>query len=287
MKFFTSLMVLLFAIAFTSAAFAAGGDAKAIVSAAQLEEMIANNSVRVIDVRDSAQYALGHIPGAVNIPVGDLNVVRDDVPMMLPDLEDFVAIMRSQGISNDDFVVIYDEVGGSQSARVAWAMMHFGHSNVALLNGAWAAWEGRIEEGTPSVTPSTFTAREGNLIASIDDVKAALGNPDFVILDTRGPGEFSGETIMSGAGRGGHIPGAVHINWVDNMDADRFLHSIEDLRAMYEAKGVTPDKTIITYCQGGIRAAFSAFVLKRVLGFPNVLKYDGSWLEWSNHPDAP
>ena len=289
MKFLklASFGVMLFAMAFAGTAFAAGDTPRGMISAAQLKEMIADDSVRVIDVRPADQFTLGHIPGAINIPVADLEVAREDGIRMLAGAEDFAAVMSRSGISNDDFVVIYDEVGGSQASRVAWAMMHFGHFNVALLNGALAAWEGNTEDTARPVTPSVFTADCQHLMACIDDVKAALGNPEFVILDSRSPAEFSGETIMSGSGRGGHIPGAININWTANIDDYRVLHSVEELREMYAARGITPDRTIIVYCQGGIRASFPAFVLKQVLGFPNVLMYDGSWQEWSNHPDAP
>jgi len=289
-----SLTILLLIGVLAGAAFAApdGGysNPRALVSAAQLEEMIADNSVKVIDARAVARYDQSHIPGAVNIPVSDLDGVREDgVLTMNSDAEEFAAVMGSQGISDDDYVVIYDEAGGSHSARVAWMLMHFGHPNVALLNGGWDAWEGETEDTAPQVTPAVFTAKDdGKLIISIDDVKAALDNPEFVILDSRPPAEYTGEAIMSGAGRGGHIPGAVHIEWVDNMDPDRIfiLKNAEELKKMYEAEGVTPDKTIIAYCHASYRSSLSAFVLKELMGYPNVLQYEGSWLEWSN-TDAP
>jgi len=289
-----SLTILLIIGIFAGSVFAApdGGysNPNALVSAAQLEEMIAEDSVKVIDARADTRYNLSHIPGAVNIPVSDLDGERvDGVLTTNPDPEKFAEVMSNAGISNDDFVVIYDEAGGSHSARVAWMLMHFGHPNAALLNGGWDAWEGKTEDTAPQVTPTTFTANDDvKLIASIDDVKAAMDNTEFVILDTRPPAEYTGETIASGAGRGGHIPGTVYIEWIDNMDPDIifFLKNAEELKEMYEAKGVTPDKTIIAYCHASYRSSFSAFVLKELLGYPNVLQYEGSWLEWSN-TDAP
>ena len=296
-----SLTALLFIAVFACAAFAvydAGpgstgngySNPKALISVAQLEEMIVDNSVKVIDARAGARYNLSHVPGAVNVPVSSLDGVRENgVLTMRPDAEKFAAIMSSQGISNDDFVVIYDEAGGSHSARIAWKLMHFGHLNVALLNGGWDAWDGETESDAPSITPSAFAAKDdGKLMAAIDYVKGVLGDPEFVILDTRDPAEFTGQTLMSGAGKGGHIPGAVRIEWTDNMYTDRVfvLKSAEELRNMYEAQGVTPDKTVIVYCHASYRSAFSSFVLKELLGYPNVFHYEGSWLEWSN-TDAP
>jgi len=289
-----SLTIMLLIGSFAGAAFAApdGGysNPRALVSSAQLEEMIADNSVKVIDARVDTRYNLSHVPGAVNIPVSVLDGERvNGVLTMTPDPEKFAAVMNSHGISNDDFVVIYDEAGGSHSARVAWMLMHFGHTGVALLNGGWDAWEGATEDTAPQITPATFAANDDvKLIASIDDVKGVLDNPEFVILDTRPPDEYAGETIASGAGRGGHIPGTVYIEWIDNMDPNRifFLKNAEELKEMYEAEGVIPDKTIIAYCHGAYRSSFSAYVLKELLGYPNVLQYEGSWLEWSN-TDAP
>ncbi len=286
---FVAVFLLAVALAGTSFAVENGGYAnpKTLVSAAQLEKMIAGGAVKVVDVRGSLKYRLGHIDGALDIGVADLDVEKNGVPMMFPDAEKFAKMMSEYGIANDDFVVLYDEVGGSQAGRVAWEFLQYGHPNVALLDGAWGAWKGDTAILAPSITPSSFVAKDGGkLVASIDDVKAALGRPEFVILDVRAPAEYTGETVMKGAGKGGHIPGAVNVNWTDNMDANKVVKSAEELKKMYEARGVTPDKTIITYCQGGYRAALSAYVLKELLGYPSVIMYDGSWVEWSN-TDAP
>jgi len=281
--FVTALLTLVFA----GAAFAAddGGFAnpRALVSAAQLEKMIADNTVKVIDARGSAKYLRGHIKGAINISISDLDVERNGVPMMFPDAKKFAQAVSKNGITNDDFVVIYDDVGGHQAARLAWLFMQFGHFKVALLDGAWGAWKGETSQTKPAaLTPSVFkTKKGGNLVASIGKVKAALGKPKFVILDTRALGEYKGEVIL-GSEKGGRIPGAVHVDWEDNMNADKTVKSAAELKKMYAAKGVTPDKTIIAYCYGGYRASFSAYVLKELLGYPNVTMYDGSWLEWDS-----
>jgi thiosulfate/3-mercaptopyruvate sulfurtransferase len=273
------------ALIFSSAALAVENgeysNPMALVSHGQLEKMIADNAVKVIDVRGGAKYRLGHIAGAVNISVLNLDVEKNGMTMMLPDTEKFAKVMGENGIANDNFVVIYEDGAGYQSARLAWAFMQFGHSKVALLDGPGSALKGKTDVDRPSVTPSVFVARDdGKLIASIDDVKAALGKAEFVILDTRSLGEYTGETPMEGAGKG-HIPGAVHIDWLDNMNENKAIKSAAELKKMYEARGVTPDKTIIAYCHVGYRAAFSAYVLKKLLGYPNVIMYDGSWLEWS------
>ena len=284
------LTVLLFAATFTGAALAVenGGYSNpgALVSAEELEKMIEDQSVKVIDARGNVKYNVRHIVGALDIGVSTLDVEENGVPMMLPDAEKFAEIMSANGITNEDFVVIYDEVGGSQAGRVASAFLQFGHPGVALLDGGWGVWRGKTESQRPSTAPSTFTARDSGLIASIDDVKAALGKPEFVIVDARPPTEYTGEVVMDDVKRGGHIPGAVNINWNGNIDADKFIKSAEELKEMYEAQGVTPDKTVILYCHGGYRSSFAAFILKELLDYPNVLMYDGSWVEWSG-ADVP
>lgn len=284
------MAILVFAVSFIGTAFAVDNgyyNPKALVSLTQLKEMTAGNAVKIIDARTEREYLFGHITGAVNIDVFSLDMEKNGVPSMLPDAGKFAEIMSANGIANDDFVVIYGNTNTPHAARVAWGFMQFGHFKVALLNGYWNAMKGGTSYMAPPVTPSTFAAKDGGkLIASIDDVKAALGKPEFVILDARSPGEYTGEVVIPGSGKGGRIPGAVNIYWSDNLDANELVKSAAELKKMYADQGVTPDKTIIVYCFIGYRGAFSAYVLKELLGYPNVILYDGSWLEWSN-ADAP
>ena len=116
-------------------------------------------------------------------------------------------------------------------------------------------------------------------------MRDAIGTPDKVVLDVRSREEYDGRSVR--AARGGHIPGAVHVEWTDATAGENVLRGVEELRAMYESRGVTPDKEIIAHCQLGIRAVHTWFVLKHVLAYPHVKSYDGSWQEWGNRDDLP
>ena len=287
------IAVLLFVVvSFTGSVFAVnnGGYAnpKALVSPEQLEKMMADNGVKIIDARTSMEYLFGHITGSVNIDVFSMDIEKNGVPFVFPDAKKFAEVMGTNGITSDDFVVIYSDTGTPHAARIAWGFMQFGHFKVALLNGYWNAIKNGTSYLAPSITPSTFAVKDGGkLIASIDDVKAALGKAEFAILDARSPGEYTGKVVIPGSGKeAGRIPGAINIYWSENLDENELVKEAAELKKMYEAKGVTPDKTVIVYCFIGYRAAFSAYILKEVLGYPNVILYDGSWLEWSNS-DAP
>jgi thiosulfate/3-mercaptopyruvate sulfurtransferase len=116
-------------------------------------------------------------------------------------------------------------------------------------------------------------------------VRDAIDDDGAVVLDVRSEDEYTGRNVR--AKRGGHVPGAAHVEWTDATAGDNVLKPLEELRAMYEAQGVTPDKDVIAHCQLGVRASHTWFVLKHVLGYPNVRNYDGSWAEWGNRDDSP
>jgi thiosulfate/3-mercaptopyruvate sulfurtransferase len=157
-----------------------------------------------------------------------------------------------------------------------------------MLDGGFTAW---VRAGLPvsreaqAPQKSTWSGTpQPSVIATWRDVKERLGRPDTVILDTRSDGEYAGTTVR--AKRGGAIPGAVHIEWTRNLTENGDFKPADELRAMYEAAGVTPDKEVVTYCQGGYRAAH-AYVALRLLGYPRVRNYTGSWKEWGDREELP
>lgn len=242
----------------------------------------------VIDLRPSEAYAAGHIPGAVHLDLFGISLIDTDPAPLRAFCWILEHLLASRGVSASRHVVVYDEKSGMRAARAFWALEYFGHEHVRLLDGGFGAWQGAgqmvsTDPAAPQSTTWTGT-RVDERIATWRDVQAHLDQPDALLLDTRSQGEFDGTTVR--AARGGCIPGAVHVEWTDNLGPDGAFKPAGELRAMYEAAGVTPDRVVLTYCQGGYRAAHSYLAL-RLLGYPHVRPYVGSWKEWGDRLDLP
>ena len=242
----------------------------------------------VIDLRPAENFAAGHIPGAVHLDLWGLSLVDTDPAPLKAFMWIVDHLFNLRGVEASTPVVVYEENSGMRAARAFWFLEYFGHEHVQVLDGGLAAWtRGGLPVTTEADAPpkSTWTGTpQPTKIATWRDVYDRLGRPATAIIDTRSAGEYSGTTVR--AKRGGAIPGAVHIEWTRNLDADGAFKPADDLRKMYEAAGVTPDKEVITYCQGGYRAAH-AYLALRLLGYPNVRNYTGSWKEWGDREDLP
>ena len=242
----------------------------------------------VIDLRPAEQFASGHVPGAVHLDLFGVSLIDTDAAPLDAFLWMIAHLLTSRGVSADSTVVVYDEQSGIRAARAFWFLELFGHPDPRVLDGGFGAWQ---RDGPPATTAADAppkgkwtTRRCDHLLATWRQVHDALRAADTVILDTRSDGEFRGTNIR--AKRGGAIPGAVHVEWTRNLSGDGKFKSALDLKVMYESVGVTPDKEVISYCQGGYRAAHSYLAL-RLLGYPRIRNYIGSWKEWGDRRDLP
>jgi len=264
----------------------------------QVAAKLGDPKVRIVDCRYSTErdlrddYRQAHLPGAVYLNWAvDLSAPpppSGHPEFMLAGPSDFAATMARLSIGDDTFVVGYDIEGGHHAARLWLGLRRYGHDGMAVMDGGLQKWqrEGRpVESGDVAVTPATFTprAREG-VIATKDDVLAAVHHGDPWLLDVRRDSEYTGEEAR--AKHGGHVPGAVNVLWKDALEPDWTLKDPGELEQMYIDAGFGPETSTITYCQLGVRAAFTHLVLT-ALGHDDVRTYDGSWEEWGNRDDVP
>ena len=259
-----------------------------ITPAELVAQLGAGDAPLLIDLRPAEAWAAGHLPGAVHLDIFGVSLIDSDPAPLRAFLWILEHLLATRGVSAARRVVVYDEKSGNRAARAFWALEYFGHEHTRLLDGGFGAWQaGGHPIGTEPVAPvpTHWTGtRVDERIASWRDVHQRLESIDAVVLDTRSEGEYLGTTVR--AARGGCIPGAVHVEWSDNLRADGTFKSADELRAMYEPLGVTPDKEVFTYCQGGYRAAHGYLAL-RLLGFPRVRNYVGSWKEWGDRLELP
>ncbi|CAM3847819.1 sulfurtransferase [Parendozoicomonas haliclonae] len=257
----------------------------------QLLTRLEQSDVLVLDVCNPATYQKLHVPGAVHIAPGELVCGIPPATGMLPAMEQVQAVLNRVGYNPDKLIVVYDDEGGGWAGRLLWTLDLIGHQRLAYLNGGLHAWlKARlpVQEQTVAVEASDFdlTITNPQLRVSAEQIIADLASdsPAITIWDARSPGEYTGEKQF--AMRAGHIPGAINFEWTMGMDASRQYRLREDMAQVLEELNLGPDKTIVTHCQTHHRSGFT-YLAARLLGYPDIRAYDGSWSEWGNRQDTP
>lgn len=247
-----------------------------------------------VDV-DTRAYQEGHIPGAVGW--NWQTQLSDPLQRDIIKKEDLESLLSLSGISNDTSIVLYGDNNNWFAAWAFWQLKIYGHQDVRILNGGRKKWleEGReLSTAIPQPQPASYRAPDPDLSirAFLPQVQEAYQSINTALVDVRSVDEFTGK-VLSPPGlpetcqRGGHIPGAKNIGWGLACREDGTFKPYEELKALYSGKDVTPEKNVIAYCRIGERSSHSWFVLKYLLGYPNVRNYDGSWTEWGNLVGAP
>ena len=265
-----------------------------LIDTESVSKSLANNTTRIVEVDYDPEnaYRQGHLSGATLIWwKRDIN---DPVRRDIISKSQFEELMTKNRITPDSEVVLYGDFNNWFAAFVFWIFKYYGHRNIKIMNGGRKKWELEKRQYTkdePQVQPTKYVAQppDEGLRAYLFDVRRAVDRKDTPLVDVRSPKEFTGEITappeypMEHAQRGGHIPGANNIPWATAVnDADGTFKAVNELKQIYESKGVTPDKDVICYCRIGERSSHTWFVLKYLLGYPQVRNYDGSWTEWGN-----
>ena len=257
--------------------------------------------VRIAEVDYNVyHYSGGHIPEAILLDWNqDLN---DPVNRNILTKEACENLLQKAGVNDDTTLILYGDFNNWFAAFAFWVFKYYGYKDVRLMNGGRKKWliEDRlVNKDIPQYSQGNFKVSDADnsIRVFLNNVKGSLDKvrkDRAALVDVRSPKEFTGEILapleypLEQAQRGGHIPGAKNIPWSDSVnDNDGTFKSIDELKELYESKGVTPDKEVIAYCRIGERSSHTWFVLKYLLGYPIVKNYDGSWTEWGNMVASP
>lgn len=269
-----------------------------LVDTQWVEDHLDDSKVRIaeVDYDPKANYNLGHIPNSVLFDwKKDIN---DPLTRNILSRDDCSTLLQKAGINDRTTLILYGDFNNWFAAFAFWVFEYYGMKNTKIMNGGRKKWleEDRpISKEIPSFPLGNFKPIGPNpaLRAFLSQVRESLELDKTKRIDVRSPQEFTGEITAPAeyptehAQRGGHIPGAVNIPWAKAVNDDGTFKSADELTKLYQTVGITPEKEIITYCRIGERSSHTWFVLKHLLGYPDVKNYDGSWTEWGNMIDNP
>ncbi len=248
----------------------------------------AESNVLLVHVASAEAYAAGHIEGAVHVAPGELVSGIKPATGTLPSLERLTELFARIGYRENQQIVVYDDEGGGWAGRFIWTLDVIGHANWRYLDGGIHAW---AAAGAPiSQRPTTLRPAPVNLtinhkpIAEAADILAHLDDGTLTVWDCRSAEEYEGTRVA--AARAGHIPGAINLDWLELMDRTRQLRLRTDIEVLLRQRGITRDCAVVVHCQTHHRSSL-AYLAARLLGFPRIRGYHGSWAEWGNRTDTP
>ncbi len=273
----------------------------AIVSTEWLAARLGRPDVKIVDAswylpdsgRDAAaEYAAGHIPGAVLYDLEASSNRSSSLPHMLPSATEFATRMSALGLDDASAIVVYDGSGLNLSApRAWWTFRVFGHAAVAVLDGGLGKWRGEgrpLDPGTPKPKRGRFTARlDAGRVRDLAAMRANLTSGAEQVVDARAPGRFAGTAAEPRPGlRAGHIPGSLNLPFTDVVGPDGTVLPLDRLRDLFVAAGVDFARPVVASCGSGVTACCTALALE-LLGHDRTAVYDGSWTEWGAQSDTP
>ncbi len=260
---------------------------------------IDNGKYVIVQLSTPSIYAQGHIPGAKQLWRPSYTSKNKEYGGLIPDKKQLEILLSGLCVDNETELLLYDNKGNVDALRFAWILELYGFTNYKIINGGLEAW--RLSGY--AISKDTIADCNGSdiklndsinneIIAYLEEVKHAIKDPEYILIDTRERYEYEGKPFIKdnkvwhhkkGAFDRGTIPGSVHLNWSElvELNGDHRFKSYKDLNYNLERKNISKEKKIIVYCQSGSRSAHTYFVLKHILGYPYVKNYDGSWIEWS------
>jgi len=248
----------------------------------------APEGLKIVDLRPLEAYIESHLPGAVHLDAKKLNRTEEPVGGLLPDFEHIKLVAHAIGLQSSDHVLAYDQGAGTAAARLIWVLHAYGFKATSWLNGGFDAWIASGFNTTAEVTlvessdvQLQFTP--GNVV-NTDQLLDQLCGDDIRVLDVRSAKEFNGTDVRSA--RGGHVPGALHLEWTEVFDEAGRLKSDADLHHLFTTLGLSNDGHVVVYCQTHQRSALTYVVLKH-LQYQSVSALDGAWSAWGNRTDTP
>ena len=263
---------------------------KHLIEPEQLVTELNDDNLVIVDLCNVALYQQKHVPGAIHLQANHLILGTPPVPGLCPDEKQLAQIINYLGLTHDKRVFLYDDEGGGWAGRMAWSLDLMGFNNWCYLNGGIVPW---IKEGFPTESsanqPASMDTKPHSITnpqvkISADEINDSLGSADFAIWDARSPAEFTGSMVR--AARGGHIPGAINLEWTALMDQQKNLRIRDNAQQVLDDVGLNKELQIATHCQSHHRSSFT-YMAARILGYTNIRGYDGSWAEWGNSQDLP